>query len=193
MHDKRERGHLAFLIIGEAPTFDGVFLDEFFPISGHIRIDKNGGYRTFGFTQAAVYAFVRIDEKHVVALVNAVDRADNDAGLVFYPDAGLGDHVWHTTDNLPCGRPPVAAPSEMFGAVTSAFVGLSRLTGIDFIAEVIVSPMTGSLEFRERQFGFGKSPARMRNSRRAKDKILNSKRSLSKFLDKHAVLPKTTY
>ena len=43
----------------------------------------------------AVDALLGVDDQHSLELVDAVDRADVHAGLVFDVDAGLGDDVGH--------------------------------------------------------------------------------------------------
>src|SRR5438132_421448 len=52
--------------------------------------------RALGLAGAAVDALLGIDDEHPAGLVDAVDRADVDARLVFDVDAGLGDDVGHT-------------------------------------------------------------------------------------------------
>ena len=58
-----------------------------------IRHDSLSG--TFRLAHAAIDAFVGVDDKHVLALVEAVDRADLDAVQVFALDAGFGDDIGH--------------------------------------------------------------------------------------------------
>src|SRR5262249_56741446 len=43
----------------------------------------------------AINALVGMDVEHGLALVNAIDGADLDAGLVLHTDAGLSDHIRH--------------------------------------------------------------------------------------------------
>src|SRR5690606_9696542 len=52
----------------------------------------HGAHRLAG---TAVHALVRVDVQGTLALVDAVDRALLDAGLVLEVDTGLGDHVGH--------------------------------------------------------------------------------------------------
>src|SRR5215208_5078380 len=61
-------------------------------------------HRADGLAGAAVHTLRGVDVEHAVALVDAVDRAFLDAGLVLDVDAGLGDDVGH-------GQPPSLADS----------------------------------------------------------------------------------
>ena len=66
---------------------------------GHDRI---GG--TFRLADAAIDAFVRVDDQHVFPLVEALDRADIDAVHVFAANAVFGHDIGHAL--VPCiGRP----------------------------------------------------------------------------------------
>ena len=49
----------------------------------------------FRLADPAIAAFVRMDDEHVLALVEAIDRADLDAIHQFAADAGFGDDVGH--------------------------------------------------------------------------------------------------
>src|SRR3546814_10793208 len=51
--------------------------------------------RAFRLADAAVDAFAGIDDEHILALIEAVDRADLDAIHIFAPDAGIGNDVGH--------------------------------------------------------------------------------------------------
>ena len=51
--------------------------------------------RALGLARTAVDALLGIDHEDPLGLVDAVDRADVDAGSVFDVDAGLGDDVRH--------------------------------------------------------------------------------------------------
>ena len=55
--------------------------------------------RAFGFTDAAIDAFVRMDDEHVLAFVEAIYGADFDAIHVFASNAAIVDDVGHV-----CGR-----------------------------------------------------------------------------------------
>lgn len=61
--------------------------------------DDDRRYRAFGQAEAAVDALIGGDEEALGAFVDAVDGADDDAGLVFH--ALFGDNVWHGGENLP--------------------------------------------------------------------------------------------
>src|ERR1700722_22873 len=56
----------------------------------HDRLD-----RAFGFAHPAIDAFIGVDHQHVLALVEAIDRANLDAVEVFAFDAGFGDDIGH--------------------------------------------------------------------------------------------------
>src|SRR4029453_18211305 len=73
----------------------GVGGGEVLPLRGHVVLVEDGLHRADGLAGAAVHAFVGVDVEHAVALVDAVDRAFLDAGLVLDVDAGLGDDVGH--------------------------------------------------------------------------------------------------
>jgi len=69
--------------------------DETGPLVRNVHIRKDGLDRAFRNTQSAVDALHRIDIEDLVALVEAVDRADFDAIGVLAIDAGLADYVGH--------------------------------------------------------------------------------------------------
>src|SRR6266540_5869103 len=72
-----------------------VQLDEVLPVRRRLvfREDRlDGAHRLAG---AAVDALIRVDVEHGLALVDAVDGADLDAGLVLHIDAGLSDDIRH--------------------------------------------------------------------------------------------------
>src|SRR5687768_14539882 len=58
-------------------------------------IGKDRLGRAFGLAHAAIDAFARVDDEHVLALIEAVDRANLDAVHIFAADAGIGDDVGH--------------------------------------------------------------------------------------------------
>src|SRR3546814_9830387 len=55
--------------------------------------DRLGG--AVGFANAGVDALVRIDDEHILALIETVDGAHLDAVHIFAPDAGIGDDIGH--------------------------------------------------------------------------------------------------
>src|SRR3954470_17952687 len=96
--------------VGPGPV--GVLPVQLRPLLGlGLRVGQDGLGRAFGLADAAVDALVRVDDEHVVALVEAVDRADLDAIHVLALDAGLGDHVGH-------GGPPRRANPGGCAALT---------------------------------------------------------------------------
>jgi hypothetical protein len=56
-------------------------------------------YGTNWLASTAVNALIRVDVKHAVTLINAVDGTFVDAGFVLYIDARKGDYVSHGRDN----------------------------------------------------------------------------------------------
>jgi hypothetical protein len=56
-------------------------------------------YRAHWLASTAVHALIRVDVKHTVTLINAVDGTFVDAGFVLYIDAREGDYVSHGRDN----------------------------------------------------------------------------------------------
>jgi len=67
-----------------------VYLDIAFFFFGYVIDVPDGVDRTNSFTQCTGYALFRIDVEHLVTLVNAVDRANIDAGPVL--DANTRRH-----------------------------------------------------------------------------------------------------
>src|SRR5437879_160208 len=75
----------------------GVELGVSLPLLGNVVVDEDSGHRASGLTGAAVDALLGVDVKLwvFVGAVDAVHRANIDAGLVLGADAGLGDYVGH--------------------------------------------------------------------------------------------------
>jgi hypothetical protein len=59
------------------------------------RIRLDGLSRAFRFAHAAIDALIRMDDKHVLALIEAVDGADLHAIHIFALDAIFSDDVGH--------------------------------------------------------------------------------------------------
>src|SRR5690554_3170698 len=74
-----------------------ILLDVVTPLRGHVGIGEDRGHGALGLARAAIDAFVGVDVVLVLALVDAVHRADLDATRVLGADAGLGDHIRHWT------------------------------------------------------------------------------------------------
>src|SRR6185503_13655233 len=74
----------------------GVQLEPLVGLGIGIGHDRLG--RAFGLADAAVDALIRVDDEHVLALVEAVHGADFDAIHVLALDAGFGDDVGHKRD-----------------------------------------------------------------------------------------------
>src|SRR5215208_312434 len=73
----------------------GVGDGEVLPLGRDVVLVEDGLHRADGLAGAAVHTLLGVDVEHAVALVDAVDRAFLDAGLVLDVDAGLGDDVGH--------------------------------------------------------------------------------------------------
>jgi hypothetical protein len=71
----------------------GVELEPAFKAGFGVGLDGFGG--AFGFADATVDAFIRMNDQHVLAFVEAVHRADFNAVHIFALDAVLGDDVGH--------------------------------------------------------------------------------------------------
>src|SRR3954469_8966637 len=71
----------------------GIHLQPLLSLAVGVGNDRVG--RTLGLAYPAVDALVGMDDQHVVALVEAVDRADLHAVHVFALDAVFGDDVGH--------------------------------------------------------------------------------------------------
>src|SRR5690242_15784803 len=79
--------------IGPAARVLSVELDPFLRHRLAIGDDRLG--RAFRLADAAIDAFVGMNDEHVLALVEAIDGADFDAIHVLALDAGFGDDVGH--------------------------------------------------------------------------------------------------
>src|SRR5262249_9395763 len=87
------RGRLGVRVVDEELP---VQLDEVLPLLRRLILDENRLHRADRLAGAAVDALIGMDEELVGALVDAVDRADLNAGLVLHVDAGLRDTVRHS-------------------------------------------------------------------------------------------------
>ena len=86
------RGAERLFALGEERGVGG---GELLPLGRHVVVVEDGLHRADRLAGAAVHALVGVDVEHAVALVDAVDRAFLDAGIVLDVDAGLGDDVGH--------------------------------------------------------------------------------------------------
>src|SRR3954451_18309840 len=94
--------------VGPSPV--GVLPVQLRPLLGlGLGVGQDGLGRALGLADAAVDALVGVDDEHVVALVEAVDRADLDAIHVLVLYASLGDHAGHQTLRAVKGRAAWAA------------------------------------------------------------------------------------
>ena len=81
--------------------FVGIFrvdLQPFLETGLGVGPDRVG--RTFGLADAAVDAFVGMNDEHVLAFIEAVDRANLDAIHVFAADTGINDNIGHGQEGL---------------------------------------------------------------------------------------------
>src|SRR5882724_10179503 len=73
-----------------------IFAVQFQPaLSLRLAVRNDSLDRTFGLAHTAIDALVRVNDEHVLALVEAVDRAHLDAVHVLAADAGFSDNVGH--------------------------------------------------------------------------------------------------
>src|SRR2546426_3686691 len=85
-------------VVDEEPL---VQRDEVFPLLRRLVLDEDRRHRADRLAGPAVDAFVGGDEELVQPLVDAVHRADLDAGLVLDVDTRRCDHVRHTDPPRP--------------------------------------------------------------------------------------------
>src|SRR5713226_1688245 len=69
--------------------------DEVLPVGRRLVLGEDRLHRAHRLAGAAVDALIRVDVEHLRPLVDAVDRADLDTGLVLDADARLRDDVRH--------------------------------------------------------------------------------------------------
>ena len=79
--------------IGPLRRISGVEFQPFFEAAFGVR--QNGFCRAFRFAHAAIDAFIGIDDEHVVAFIEAIDRANLDAIHILALDAGFGHDIGH--------------------------------------------------------------------------------------------------
>src|SRR6185295_16598793 len=79
--------------IRPSPGVFGVHLKPLLEARFGVRLDRVHG--AFRLADAAVDAFVGVDDEHILALVEAVHRADLDAVHVLAANASIGDDVGH--------------------------------------------------------------------------------------------------
>src|SRR5262245_56048715 len=77
----------------------GVLRRVVLPLLGHIVFREDRLDRALGHAGAAIDALVRVDVENVIALVEAVHRADVHAGVILRPEARLADHERHCTSS----------------------------------------------------------------------------------------------
>lgn len=83
------------LSVSEATAFDGVLFDVVAPIVGNVGIYEDCRDRALRLAQAAINAFVGVDEDHVIAFVNTVHGTHGHTGFIFDSDARFSDDVRH--------------------------------------------------------------------------------------------------
>ena len=72
-----------------------IYLDVLLEVRRHILFRKDRRHRTLGLARAAIDAFIRVDVELFRSLVDAVDRADVDAGAILGVLAGFSYYVGH--------------------------------------------------------------------------------------------------
>jgi hypothetical protein len=65
------------------------------PLSRDVILVIDGFHRANRLTCTAINALIRLDVKHAIALVNTINGALLDAGLIFHINTRLGDYVCH--------------------------------------------------------------------------------------------------
>src|SRR5436853_2194045 len=101
----------------------GIQLDEFLQPRFGVRLDRFD--RAFRLAYAAIDAFVRVDDEHVLALVEAVHGADRYAIHQFATDTAIVDDVGHTNS----GRKHALASA--MALATQASNGFTRARAAD--------------------------------------------------------------
>src|SRR5437773_9782712 len=89
---------------------DPVLVDEVLPLLRHAVVGEVRLNRTRRLASLAVDALIGMDIVLVLALVNAVDWAHFDAGLVLHPNAGFRDDERH--ESLPTTLPSALKTTE---------------------------------------------------------------------------------
>ncbi len=74
-----------------------VNLNKMFPLLGGLTFDEDRVHRAFGDAGGAINAFLGVYINHLVAIIamDAVHRANVDAGLVLNANASFHDYVCH--------------------------------------------------------------------------------------------------
>jgi len=75
-----------------------------------VGIGNNGICGAFRLADTAVNAFIRIDHKHVFALIEAIDRANFNTVHVFAANTGFRDNIRHAINLL---KKKDKAPSDV--------------------------------------------------------------------------------
>src|SRR5690606_29422710 len=88
---RRKRSGVRRALLKERP----VLLDVAGPLRRDIGVREDRGDRALRLARATIYALIRVDVILILALVDAVHRADLDAARVLGADTGLGDDVRH--------------------------------------------------------------------------------------------------
>jgi len=89
--------HRLFLF-GDDRALRGEFFVEFcvrFPFFREVVFMEDRLDGAFGDARFAVDAFIRVDVQHLLAFIETLDRADNNAIGVFAAEAGLSNNVGH--------------------------------------------------------------------------------------------------
>src|SRR3546814_17586093 len=76
------------------PSFPSATVFRSFSQAG-LRIGQSRRGRAFRFAHAAVDALVRVDDQHILALVETVHGANLDAIHIFAADAVIGHDIGH--------------------------------------------------------------------------------------------------
>jgi hypothetical protein len=86
------------------PDFCEICVDTQPLLGAGLSVGLDRIHRAFGFADAAIDAFVRVDHEHVFALIEAIHRADFHAIHVFAFDTIVVDDVGHRLTEPPVLR-----------------------------------------------------------------------------------------
>src|SRR6185437_9683142 len=86
-----------------------------------VAVRHDGLGRAFRLANTAVDAFVRVDDQHVLADIEAVDRTHLDAIHVLAADTGFGDHIGHVSVPRAAGK--IARYADVRGQVQGPLAG----------------------------------------------------------------------
>ncbi len=85
-----------FTLFDDIGPFFGIFGVDFQPfVETRFCVRFDGFRRAFRFTDPTVDAFVRVNDEHILAFIEAIDRANFNAVHIFAFDTVVGDEIGH--------------------------------------------------------------------------------------------------